>query len=105
MTETSWTQRLFGGMRRTSERIGENLGSLTNGGNTLDARTLDDVEDALVASDLGPATAKTIRDKLADTKFERGVDAKGVRAVMADEIAKVLRPVAKPIEIDAFPRP
>ena len=105
MTETSWTQRLFGGMRRTSERIGENLGSLTNGGNTLDARTLDDVEDALVASDLGPATAKTIRDKLADTRFERGVDARGVRAVMADEIAKVLRPVAKPIEIDAFPRP
>lgn len=105
MTETSWTQRLFGGMRRTSERIGENLGSLTNGGNTLDARALDDVEDALVASDLGPATAKTIRDKLADTRFERGVDAKGVRAVMADEIAKVLRPVARPIEIDAFPRP
>jgi fused signal recognition particle receptor len=105
MTETSWTQRLFGGMRRTSERIGENLGSLTSGGTVLDARTLDDVEDALVASDLGPATAKTIRDRLADTKFDRGVDAQGVRAVMADEIAQVLRPVAKPIEIDAFPRP
>ena len=105
MTETSWTQRLFGGMRRTSERIGENLGSLTSGGTVLDAQTLDDVEDALVASDLGPATAKTIRDRLADTKFDRGVDAQGVRLVMADEIAKVLRPVAKPLEIDAFPRP
>ncbi len=105
MTETSWTQRLFGGMRRTSERLGENLGSLTSGGTVLDARTLDDVEDALVASDLGPATAKTIRDRLADTKFDRGVDAQGVRAVMADEIAQVLRPVAKPLEIDAFPRP
>ena len=105
MTETSWTQRLFGGMRRTSEKLGENLGSLTSGGTVLDAATLDDVEDALVASDLGPATAKTIRDRLADTKFERGVDAQGVRLVMADEIAKVLRPVAKPLEIDAFPRP
>jgi fused signal recognition particle receptor len=105
MTETSWTQRLFGGMRRTSERIGENIGSLTSGGNTLDARTLDDVEDALVASDLGPATAKIIRDRLADTRFDRGVDVNGVRAVMADEIAQVLRPVAKPLEIDAFPRP
>ncbi len=105
MTETSWTQRLFGGMRRTSERIGENLGSLTSGGTVLDAQTLDDVEDALVASDLGPATAKTIRDRLAETKFDRGVDAQGVRLVMADEIAKVLRPVAKPLEIDAFPRP
>jgi fused signal recognition particle receptor len=106
MSETpSWTQRLFGGMRRTSERIGENLGSLTSGGTTLDARSLDEVEDALVASDLGPATAKTIRDRLAETKFDRGVDAQGVRVVMADEIAKVLRPVAKPLEIDAFPRP
>jgi fused signal recognition particle receptor len=105
MSETTWTQRLFGGMRRTSERIGENLGSLTSGGTTLDARTLDDVEDALVASDLGPATAKTIRDRLAETKFDHGVDAQGVRAVMADEIAQVLRPVAKPLKIDAFPRP
>ena len=105
MTETSWTQRLFGGMRRTSERIGEKLGSLTSGGTVLDAQTLDDVEDALVASDLGPATAKTIRDRLAETKFDRGVDAQGVRLVMADEIAKVLRSVAKPLEIDAFPRP
>jgi fused signal recognition particle receptor len=101
----SWTQRLFGGMRRTSERIGENLGGLTVGGSTLDARSLDDVEDALVASDLGPATAKTIRDRLAETKFDRGVDAQGVRVVMADEIAQILRPVAKPLEIDAFPRP
>jgi fused signal recognition particle receptor len=105
MSETTWTQRLFGGMRRTSEKLGENLGNLTSGGTVLDARTLDDVEDALVASDLGPATAKTIRDRLADTKFDRGVDAQGVRLVMADEIAKVLRPVAKPLEIDAFPRP
>ncbi len=105
MTETSWTQRLFGGMRRTSEKLGENLGSLTSGSTTLDAQTLDDVEDALVASDLGPATAKIIRDRLAETKFERGVDAQGVRAVMADEIAQILRPVAKPLEIDAFPRP
>ena len=105
MTEASWTQRLFGGMRRTSEKLGENLGTLTSGGTTLDAQTLDDVEDALVASDLGPATAKIIRDRLADTKFDRGVDAQGVRAVMADEIAQILRPVAKPLEIDAFPRP
>ena len=78
---------------------------MTSGGTVLDAQTLDDVEDALVASDLGPATAKIIRDRLADTKFDRGVDAQGVRAVMADEIAQILRPVAKPLEIDAFPRP
>jgi len=104
MTERSWTQRLFGGMRRTSERLTENIGTI-GGGAMLDAATLDDVEDALVASDLGPATARKIRDRLSATRFDRGVDGPAVRVVMADAIADVLRPVAKPIEIDAFPRP
>ena len=101
MTEKSWTQRLFGGMRRTSERIGENLGGLTITAATLDAQTLDDVEDAMIASDLGPATAKTIRDRLADTKFERGVDAQAVREVMADEIAQVTVPASAPGSIQS----
>jgi fused signal recognition particle receptor len=104
LSNQGWTQKLFGGLRRTSDKISENLGSLALGA-TLDAATLDDVEDALVASDLGPATAHRIREKLADAKFDRGVDARAVRAVMAEEIAQILRPVAKPLEIDAFPRP
>lgn len=104
MSGRSWTERLFGGMRRTSERLTENIGTI-GGGAMLDASTLDDVEDALVASDLGPATARKIRDRLSTTRFERGVDGPAVRAVMADAIADVLRPVARPITIDAFPRP
>ena len=104
MSSQSWTKRLFGGLMRTSEKIGDNLGNIA-GGTVLDTMTLDDVEDALVASDLGPETASLIRDKLADTIFDRGVDAQAVRRVMAGSIADILRPVAKPLEIDAFPRP
>jgi fused signal recognition particle receptor len=100
----SWTERLFSGLKRTSEKITENL-PVVGGTAVLDTMTLDDVEDALVASDLGPATAAKIRDKLADTRFERGVDGAAVRGVMAQAIADILRPVAKPLEIDAFPRP
>ena len=100
----SWTERLFGGLKRTSEKITESL-PVVAGTAVLDTMTLDEVEDALVASDLGPATAAKIREKLADTRFERGVDGAAVRGVMAQEIADILRPVAKPLEIDAFPRP
>jgi len=105
MNGASWRERLFGGLKRTSEKLADNLGSLGSGATVLDATTLDDVEDALIATDLGPATASRIRTRLADTRFERGADAQSVRAVMAEEIAKVLRPVAKPLAIDAFPRP
>ena len=104
MTAPSWRERLFGGLKRTSEKLTETITPFT-GATELDDTSLDDVEDALVAADLGPATAKIIRDRLAETKFERGVDAAAVRAVMADEIATILRPVAKPLAIDAFPRP
>jgi fused signal recognition particle receptor len=105
VSATSWRDRLFGGLKRTSEKIAENMGPLGGGAAKLDALTLDDVEDALVASDLGPVMAKRIRERLSTTEFERGADGLAVRTVMADEIAKVLRPVALPLSIDAFPRP
>jgi fused signal recognition particle receptor len=101
---SSWRERLFGGFKKTSERITENLATVVTA-TTLDAQSLDEVEEALIASDLGPATAARIRDRLADTKFERGATESEVRRVMADEIERVLAPVAKPLEITAFPRP
>ena len=104
MSEVSWTAKLAAGLRRTSERIGGGLSDLVTGG-TLDAATLDAVEDVLVAADLGPPTAARIRARLADRRFERGIDEAGLRAIVAEEIAAVLAPVARPIEIIAFPRP
>ena len=38
-------------------------------------------------------------------RFERGADAAAIRQAVAEEIAAILRPVAKPLEIAAFPRP
>src|SRR5690606_2601137 len=52
MSEPSWTERLFGGFRKTSERLTENL-SAAVGTAKLDDATLDEVEDALILSDLG----------------------------------------------------
>jgi fused signal recognition particle receptor len=99
-----WNQRLFGGFARTSERLTENLGSFA-GKTRLDLDQLDELEDALILSDLGPRAAARIRDTLAEERFERGADAHAIREVVAREIAAILRPVAKPLEITAFPRP
>ena len=104
MSETPWHKKLIGGFKRTSERLTENLTGLVTK-SKLDAETLDEIEEALIASDLGPATAASVRARLGDSRYERGIDEAGVRMVVAEEIAKVLAPVASPIEIDAFPRP
>jgi fused signal recognition particle receptor len=102
--DTPWHKKLFGGFRKTSDRLTENLSGLVTK-SKLDAGTLDEIEEALIVSDLGPATAAAVRERLADSRYDRGIDEAGIREVVADEIAKVLAPVAHPLEINAFPRP
>jgi fused signal recognition particle receptor len=105
MTEKAgWTGKLFGGLKKTSSKLTDNLTGLVTKAK-LDEQALDGIEEALILSDLGPATAAQIRQKLAAERFEKGLDAEGVRVIVEDELAGILSPVAKALEIDAFPRP
>ncbi len=99
---SSWSDRIFGGFRKTSERLSANL---TGVAARLDDATLDDIEDALIVSDLGPAAAGRIRQRLADKSFGLEITQQELKEAVAEEIAEILRPVAKPLEITAFPRP
>ena len=101
---TAWHERLLGGFRRTSDKLGENLSGLL-GKAALDAATLDQIEEALIASDLGPATAARIRERLSGERFALGLTEARLREIVAEEIGQILAPVAKPLEIEAFPRP
>ena len=102
-TNPSWHDKLLGGFRRTSDRLIGNLAGL--GGARLDDATLDDIEEALIASDLGPATAGHIRHRLSEGTFERDMEELGIRLVVAEEVEKALAKVAIPLEVTAFPRP
>lgn len=104
MNKPSWTERLFGGFKKTSERLTENLAEAVTKAK-LDDATLDDVEDALIMSDLGPSAAARIRERLREKRFGLEISAEELKQAVADEIAAILRPVAKPLEITAFPRP
>ena len=104
MSSETWSDRLLGGLRQTRERLADNLSGITGGGKLSDAQ-LDDIEDALIASDLGPRAAARIRATLAQGKFEAGLDEAALRKAVAGEIEAILKPVAKPLDIIAFPRP
>src|SRR3954463_14649660 len=104
MSEAGWLDRLQTGFKKTSERLGDNLTGLFTRA-ALDEATLEEIEEALIASDLGPATAAKIRDRLGSERFERGLSEYAVREIVAQELEKVLAPVAVPLEISAFPRP
>lgn len=104
MSTDSWSERLLGGLRKTSERL---AGGLTGfaGATRLTEAQLDEIEDALILSDLGPRAAARIRERLGGARFEQGLDDLALREAVAGEIAAILRPVARPLDIVAFPRP
>jgi fused signal recognition particle receptor len=99
----SWLERLTGGLKKTADRLGENLSGLVKE-QALDTATLDDIEEALIASDLGPEASRRIRDSIASRRYEQ-LDERGLRTILAEEIEKILTPVAQPLDVWGFPRP
>ena len=99
----SWLNRLTAGFKKTADKVADNITGIVKE-QALDTATLDDIEEALIASDLGPEASKRIRDAIAARKFEQ-LDERGLRTILAEEIEKILAPVAKPLDVWGFPRP
>lgn len=99
-----WFQRLKEGLGKTSSRLSEGITGLFTK-RKLDATTLDDLEDLLIQADLGVETAMRITEALSKGRYEKGISPDEVRAVLAEEVERVLTPVAKPLVIDAGRKP
>ena len=99
-----WFQRLKSGLTKTSSKLSSGITGLFTK-RKLDAATLDDLEDLLIQADLGVDTAMRITETLSGGRFQKGLSADDVRQVLADEVERVLTPVAIPLEINASRKP
>ena len=99
-----WFKRLRKGLSRSSSTLKENItGVFTK--KKLDEDTLQDLEDILIQADLGVETAMNVTDALSDQRYGKDVTDEEVREIMAEEIRKVLEPVAQPLELDLEHQP
>ncbi|WP_184361845.1 signal recognition particle-docking protein FtsY [Rhizobium sp. BK602] len=100
----SWFQRLRAGLARTSSQLTGQITALFTK-RKLDDQTLQDLEDLLIQADLGVETAMRVTDTLASERYGKDVTGEDVSRIMAQEIAKVLKPVAKPLQLDLSHKP
>ncbi|EJZ21004.1 signal recognition particle-docking protein FtsY [Rhizobium sp. Pop5] len=100
----SWFQRLRNGLARTSSQLTSQISALFTK-RKLDDETLQDLEDLLIQADLGVETALRVTDTLASERYGKDVTGEDVSRIMASEIAKVLKPVAKPLQLDLSHKP
>jgi fused signal recognition particle receptor len=100
----SWLTKLKDGLRKSSSKLVEGIGRALNLGR-LDAESLEALEDALIAADLGPAVAAKLVDGIRARKFPADTPAIDVRRALAADIAAILEPVAKKWAPDVANRP
>jgi len=98
----SWWKRLSGGLKRTSSSLGAAITGLVSK-RKLDASTLEELENELIRADFGIDVADRIVETLRTGRYEKGIAPEELQTLLADEIEKVMAPVAKPLEVTAKP--
>jgi fused signal recognition particle receptor len=96
--------RLKEGLSRSTQKLTTGItGTFTK--RKLDDEALEELEELLITADLGPAVARRIIAAFRRSRFGREVTDAEIRAALAEEIAAILAPVAKPLQLDPSKRP
>jgi len=99
-----WLDRLKRGLGRSSTRLGGGIADLF-ARRRLDDAALADLEELLIAADLGVAAAARLTADFARARFGRDVSPDEVKGALAEAVAAILAPVARPLAVDAARRP
>jgi len=65
----------------------------------LDDDMLEQLEELLIASDMGVDTALRVTSNMAEGRFGRRLSAGDIKALLAQEIAQIMEPVARPLPL------
>lgn len=91
--------KLRAGLARTQERIAERVGNLLDRPAKLDEPTIEELEEALIAADLGVATTGLLLDRLRERARRSDLERAGrLRDLLIEEIAALLAEVPRPEE-------
>ncbi|MDE1905637.1 MAG: signal recognition particle-docking protein FtsY [Rhodospirillales bacterium] len=101
---TSFFGRLKAGLSRSAAKLTGGITAVFTK-RKLDDEALEELEEQLIAADLGPAVAARIIKGFRSTRFGKEVTDEEIRETLAAEISGVLAPVAKPLELDHAHKP
>ncbi len=100
----SWLQKLKSGLARSSGALTEQIAAVFTK-RKLDGQALEELEDMLIRADLGADTAAKIAGALRAGRFDKEITDTEIKSVLAEEIARTLKPVARPLAIDPSLKP
>lgn len=104
MGKPSLFSRLKAGLSRTAGNFNASLTSVFTK-RKLDAAALEELEDLLIAADLGPVVAARVSGRLAADRFDKEISQDEIKVALADVVTEILAPIARPLIYDGANRP
>lgn len=99
-----WLSRLSDGLSKSSTKLTGGVAAIFTK-KKLDDETIDELTDLLIAADLGVPAATRVTSALAADRFDKAITDAEVRAALADEVARTLAPLEKPLTPAAANKP
>jgi fused signal recognition particle receptor len=99
-----WWSRLKQGLKRSSDKLGDGLKTIFVR-RKLDQETLTELEELLIASDLGVETATALTNELAKQRLDQDITLEEVKTFLADAMTTILDSVARPLSLDTACKP
>ncbi len=101
---TGWTDRLKQGLERSRQAIGQGLDGLLTLGRPVDEAMLEELEELLIASDLGAADAVDIVSRVrAEARRTGALSSQDVRALLRRLLEEALAGSAAPLDLSTKP--
>ncbi len=95
---------LLDGLRKSSAKLADSVTSVFTK-EKLDAHAIAELEEALIASDMGAGAAARIAHALADRRFSKENSDAEAREALADEVARILKPREGTLDLTIGARP
>jgi len=99
-----WFSRLRAGLSKSSSALTDGINAIFTR-RRLDQAALDELEELLIASDMGIGVAEEVVAALRRTRFGQEVSPEEIRGALADEVVRLVEPVMKPLRLDPGKKP
>lgn len=102
--KVGWLARLRSGLQKSSTKLSENIAGVFTK-RKLDQTTLDELEELLIAADLGPGTSARLVAEFGKSRFGKDIGEDEVKLALSAQIEKILGPCAIPLHIEVDKKP
>jgi len=101
---SSWTSRLKQGLKRTRDKLSQNLANLVLGKKTIDDELFEALETSLLSADIGVETTQKILDQLTEQVSRKALtNPEALISSLKDILTALLKPCQQPLAITTAP--